>query len=691
MPRPKPLERRRCQKACEICKRKKEKCDGLAPCSLCKKRRIEERCVYVGGRSSVHAQASPRVRVQSNDIQIRSSSIQDTLEQTWLSPTGDDGEGSETPVGAVEAPVPKDARLVTDATGQYVYLGDSASPSFLHNVRLIVATAMGPCDFTTDSNQHRIVEAGPEPDDFSPHWPQSLGPIEAIELALQYRIAVSGALDLFDHQALDQSIQKFAKDPARSCWPNAASLYLVLALGAQARAANQLDDMVGQTCFVLGRDLAMAGLKATPDIFMVQACCMIAWYLLTASRRSIATMYLGLAAQAAYSIGIHRQEANATFRDEDRKVRERVWKTLRVCDIFLSATMGRPSTTSHVACNVDLDASANIHKNGAESISERHRKWTVDFSETSKADSLSASADRGVDPAIFFGSSTLLMAYHYSIILLTRPFLTLHVKTCVDQRSSQMPARRDHMDVMTYSDACVSSALKMIDLAHEFASKPLSPNRSPLQLNSTFISALSLGLAYFGNYKSTEWPLEAALTKATTILKRLGSHSLQAARHSEIIGKLWDAAKRYELFYKDNTMRIRNQRVSKMFGDISVGKDSGVRPAFLNSDTATANGGMVTENSSHPRFDQPGFLVGSDMEAFGAMGAGRDHLAQPAPSVPGPDASIESSTKCYLYSDPGGQPDFFADTTPTDLIDFTFHDQAPLFYLPSDDWAQGQS
>lgn len=587
-----------------------------------------------------------------------------------------------------------------------------------------MATVMGPCGFTTDSHQNQIVEASPEPDDFQPHWPQSLGATEAIELALQYRIAVSGALDLFDRHALDRNIRHFAGDPARSCWPNAASLYLVLALGAQARAQDRLDEIIAQHCFILGREQAAAALKGTPDISMVQAYCMIAWYLLTASRRSVATMYLGLAVQAAYSIGIHRQEANATFGEEDKKFRERVWKTLRVCDIFLSATMGRPSTTSHVACNVDLDSSANMTNLGegyvrlehrqasaitrlclifeqilcvvysmhglslrsAKSISERHRKWTVDFSETSKADSLSPGTDHDIDPAIVFGSATLLMAYHYSIILLTRPFLTLHVKTRVDQKSSQTQAKRDHMDVTTYSDACVSSAIKIIDLAYEFSSKPLSPNRSPLLLNSTFISALSLGLAYFGNYKSSDWPLERALTRATTILKRLGTHNPQAARHSTIIEELWEAAKHYELSDKDNTMRARNQRVSKMFGDVSVEDSSSASPTFVGSGFVATNTAVSNQSPSRLPFNAQSTFGGSDLGTFGAVKTGRNYPAQPAPSLFGFEASEESSMQHYPHPDARNQGDFLSNTTPTDLIDFAFDDQAPLFYLASNYW-----
>ena len=438
-------------------------------------------------------------------------------------------------------------------------------------------------------------------------------------------------------------------------------------------------------------------------------------------------MYLGLAVQAAYNIGLHRQEANAVFGSEDRRFRERVWKSLRVCDVFLSATLGRPSTTSHVACNVDWNSSAKVHEDNnelsrpeqrhasaisrlclifeqilsvvystqrlslrsARSISKRHRKWTMDFSETSKADSLSPGTNDDFDAAVFFGSSTLLMAYHYSIILLTRPFLTLHVKTCVNQRLAQVQARKDHVDVMTYSDACVSSALKMIDLAYDFSVKPLSPKRTPLLTNSTFISALSLGLAYFGNYKSSEWPLETAMSRATTVLQRLGNHSPQAARHSDIIGQLWSAAKRYEQLYKDNTMQVRNQRVGEMFGIISIEQDSSAGAVLKASDLLIPDLASTTRSSVRVRANEASLLSNSDMATLGVFETEGEQPSQTALSMSSHNATGVTHAQSYLYPHSEDQLGFLAGITPPDLYDFALDDQAPLFYIASDLWGNG--
>ncbi|KAJ5628073.1 hypothetical protein N7490_010301 [Penicillium lividum] len=56
-------------------------------------------------------------------------------------------------------PVPKAARLLRDGEGRFVCIGDSAGLSFLQIVRRIVASSVGPCQFTKDHSRHFILEA----------------------------------------------------------------------------------------------------------------------------------------------------------------------------------------------------------------------------------------------------------------------------------------------------------------------------------------------------------------------------------------------------------------------------------------------------------------------------------------------------------------------------------------------------
>lgn len=45
--------------------------------------------------------------------------------------------------------------------GFAVYIGDSASLSFLQTIRRIVTSSIGPSSFTTDEQRHNLVEISP--------------------------------------------------------------------------------------------------------------------------------------------------------------------------------------------------------------------------------------------------------------------------------------------------------------------------------------------------------------------------------------------------------------------------------------------------------------------------------------------------------------------------------------------------
>ena len=225
--------------------------------------------------------------------------------------------------------------------------------SFLQTIRRIVDNSIGPSSFTTDKLRHTLIEQSTTIQDVRiDSGEPALELSNALDLARQFFIACSGALDLFNSSFIIEQIQIWVQDPKRSQWPSRSIFYLVLAIGAQARARGYADDHAAEHYFGLGRQYAIIDLVDDPSLLTVQAFSMIAWYMVTACRRNGALMYLGFAVQAAYSLGIHRHEANVVFGKEAAISRERAWKTLRACDLFLSASMGRPSTTSNIDCNI---------------------------------------------------------------------------------------------------------------------------------------------------------------------------------------------------------------------------------------------------------------------------------------------------------------------------------------------------
>jgi hypothetical protein len=473
--------------------------------------------------------------------------------------------------------------------------------------------SIGPSSFTTDKLRHRLIEQNSmiqntHIGDSEP----TLNLSNALELTRQFFLACSGALDLFDSSFIVEQIQAWVQDPMRCRWLDCSIFYLVFALGAQARAHGSADDHTAEHFFRLGRQHATMTLVDEPSLLTVQAFTMIVWYLVAACRRSAALMNLGLAVQAAYGLGIHRHEANIVFGEEVAISRERAWKTLRVCDLFLSASMGRPSTTSNIDCNIpfrrhklpDDQGQADAYdrlssamtricmiferilsevytKHAvslelAASISGQHREWTADLPEMLRVDGLSRSEQRNaVDLTRILGSATVVMAYYYSIILLTRPFLTFRVGSYIKTRSPWPDLPGERPDVTTYSDACVDSAIKGIEIANSVALIDGMPRRLPLIINSVFISALGLGLAYFGDYDLRGWSLETGLTQALTVLGHFGPCNPQAARYKQIIEYLRGATTQYKEQRDRVLLQSRTEHVSSVFGSVSAHLDSG--------------------------------------------------------------------------------------------------------------------
>ena len=591
--------------------------------------------------------------------------------------------------------------------------------SFLQTIRRIVDNSIGPSNFTTDKLRHTLIEQsttirGVRIDNDEPVLELS----NVLDLARQFFLACSGALDLFDSSFIIEQIQIWVQDPKRSQWPSRSIFYLVLAIGAQARARGHADDHAAEHYFGLGRQYATTDLVEDPSILTVQAFSMITWYMVTACRRNGASMNLGFAVQAAYSLGIHRHEANVVFGKEAAISRERAWKTLRVCDLFLSASMGRPSTTSNIDCNIPcrrhmrpdneehaeeylrLDSAMTriciiferilsevytkhaVSLELAGSISAQHREWTTELPEMLRVDGLSRPDKRSaIDLTRILGSAIVVMAYYYSIILLTRPFLTFRVSSYIKTRSPWPEFPSESPDVTTYSDACVDSAIKGIDIAHSVALINGMPKRLPLVINSVFISALSLGLAYFGDYDLRGWALETGMSQAITIFGYFGPFNPQSARYKQIIEYLRDAAAQYKEQRDNLLLQERTQQVRNVFGNVSteLGDEntSVVRPTpFHGSNTISglsaseamrSNGQTTPVGSRIPTVQDFEMIMQSSMITTSGMLA-----PQPGDQDGRDDMQYSAAEEDF--------ENFFSTLSPLSSS-FSFGDEVPLFSM----------
>ncbi|KAH8203955.1 hypothetical protein TruAng_001897 [Truncatella angustata] len=587
MPRPKvdPRFRRRVAHACES------------------SRRVEGACRY-----------SKYPRPASQDDQL-TSGHPDGEARLELAVLGDRSSASlltqvDIPV-ANSSPLFKDSQMLEDSRDKFIYVGESASLSFLETVRGAIRVAVGPCAFTNEPARNHMLESTPKIR-FETAQEPSLDLATAQSLARQFFLAVSGILDLFDPPWLMAQLQDWVDQPSRMSKTGSAIIHLTIAIGSQGRASGELDELFAEQCFAYGRQLTMFNLLNDLSLATIQAVTLISYYMMAACQYDAAFINLGLASRAAYTLGIHLHETNKAFGGEEVLARERAWKSLRVCDLFLAASLGRPPATSAAAskndwapiksarecerpgaarqvfsatfriCNVferillEVYAEKAVSLDLAISISRQHRQWTEELPQTLMVDGLEES-DAGQDSDIFprrsrissrHGCRMVTMAYYYSIVLLTRPFLTLQIRHASTGESRTIDSSSTQASLATYSDACVNSAIRGIDNAYEYVFELDTPKRQPFVVNNVFISALCLGLAYLDTSGRLKWPVDRSLDRAIKILAHLAGLNTQSARYAGICRQLKEAVTIYTTRKDDTLLRANNRIVQRIFGDV---------------------------------------------------------------------------------------------------------------------------
>ncbi|KAL4731715.1 hypothetical protein ACLX1H_000696 [Fusarium chlamydosporum] len=609
-------ERRRCAEACESCKRRKQRCDGRRPCARCIKRGLGHEC-----RGSPSASGpGPRRIVASSLPSPDPDGLSNITEQP--TPAGSIIVGSRSGLTSVENTfteeeasssfqllsetqperLPRMSRLVQDTRGEYMFIGDSASLSFLQNIRRIVRRSIGDCALVNDPLRHGIVESSPETRrgwilSSARNPPSRQTEQDAEYLMRWYLESTNSVLLLFDQKELAHGIRKWIEDGQGNADLASPVYYLVFAIGAQTGPEDK--DDLAETFFNYARYLTVETLIEEPGIITIQALVLIAMYLLGASRRNAAFMYLGMAVRAAYAIGLHRHDISSLFSTTDGRAREQLWKGIRILDLFMSASLGRPPSTSELrdtadpqnysACNdlsmifesilTDVYAKRMITPGILERISKHLRRWTSQCGEGLAVDGIEQDdfvRDLNGDEQPNVGLIHLKLTGHWSVMLLSLPFLHKAVSQHVEE-AEQSPNRSTKTasssnQVLVHS--CLESAVRTVDLLQALFRTGTVPKRLPIVGNAAFVSGLVLGAAIFGDFDNS-FPLEKSLRAARGVLERLARYDAVAKRHLMILDHLQGACD----IYMETRARLRMERqgylVNGLFGRIhTIGKST---------------------------------------------------------------------------------------------------------------------
>lgn len=200
------------------------------------------------------------------------------------------------------------SRMLFDNRGQLLYVGETATLSFLQLLRMMVETTRGPSTFTQEPLRHRIIEnAFPLPSEIkcSHLLPEKTTCLVLVNSFFENAI---GLIYVFDEQTFLEAIEGCYSDPLSADHRWLCLLNLVLAVGLilatppvgssdadiinqlRSKQPNRSDIFYYNAKSLNDPTIAVENL----DFCSVQALLLITIYMLCRSRRNAAYTYLGM-------------------------------------------------------------------------------------------------------------------------------------------------------------------------------------------------------------------------------------------------------------------------------------------------------------------------------------------------------------------------------------------------------------
>ncbi|KAM7192463.1 hypothetical protein V8F33_008338 [Rhypophila sp. PSN 637] len=604
-------------------------------------------------RSDTHS-SSERRRRRSRRRSRRGSltfrTITTTPREEEDSHEDDEEDGSENDEEPDDTEVPRDARLVRDPQGKLIFIGDCAPLSFFQTVRRLVTsrvdaaafdgcggggggggsislgagldgTGTGTAAVSGAGGSSTSTTLGSQGSGIGPplrmtttgSWPPGVD-ISSVHAAVEAYLAVtSGLVDLFEDGAevdgLQDSILTWAgslASPTGTATADATSAvnYLVLAIGHQAihssSASSSSEADPSQLYFEYARTLAFADLGGNFGIGSlqgVQVHILIAIYMLFLHQTNGAFLFFGIAARAAYSIGIHRTEINARFGEGIKRLREKIWRSLRVVDLFLSTSMGRPPAASDVDCTVgysdELDKGLNLLNASVqvllitervvlqvysrrkisvqltEGISRELRDWSSRWlgglKEVVDGKDTTGEEGRRMRKRCVNGACQVLASYYYAVILVSRPFLMVELHhrlagTAAEDGNGLVSGRTK------LADACIDAAVLMVSPVQDLIARGEMARRAPVVVSWLFAASLVLGLGLLGGFGRV---IEKHCRASIAALEYFADSDAHAVQYSLIAKSLLTTALGY-LERQETLDRLRRtESSSQIFGLLS--------------------------------------------------------------------------------------------------------------------------
>ncbi|KAF2759837.1 hypothetical protein EJ05DRAFT_474892 [Pseudovirgaria hyperparasitica] len=619
------------------------KCNGGYPCARCAKQRPDG-CQYtIPNRRKLRESLRAASRTQQAVPNLVSSVA--TEHAMLAGPAGPQHTVTpslhrhSSPGDEEETAIPREGRLLRDTQGKLVFVGDCAPLSFLQTVRKLISTCV---ELETTASQERdpVLEQVEVRDSACQ---TGLTPALVQKACDNFFRATFGIVDLFDESFLSEMNAWHNDDSAGS-----AVKYLVLAIGLQND-----DDVLAGHFFHKGRKIALLHLAADVEISTVQAFLLVSVFMVRACQANGAFMYFGLAARATYSIGLHRAEVNAYYGPASQEQRHRLYKSLKVMDLFLSVSLARPPAITDADCTVPyrqddpgkpgssvdgllqamliiehivqaVYCERKISLSIAEKISEQLKDWA-----SRRLPYLQQTLQSTTDQGIIVSACQTLSTYYYAIMLITRPFLMFDVYRALKEgadrpntaspRTSSLSNKR-----MRFTESCIDAACLLLDTVQQVLDRDIMPHKTPIIVPWIFTASLVVCVGLLGGLGRV---LEQYARTSITALEYLAKSDAHASQYASIAESLLKTTTEF-LVKKDMEERCRKVKTSsdlfgmvhRAYNDTSTGSTPSSSSPFMQEThpvtIPNTNARYTTADTSNAPLPETVCSLGLDADFF---------------------------------------------------------------------------
>ncbi|EXJ79525.1 hypothetical protein A1O3_07804 [Capronia epimyces CBS 606.96] len=637
-----PANRMRVSEACVQCRVSKKRCDSLQPCSKCTLRGIQNSCTFTKSLSSAGPKpATPHKRPprpQQQQHQPTEARLQPSSGSNRSSGPALERDNNSTctssPVDTQEDP-PGEARhrtqprLLNDSRGERVFVGSSASLSFLQFIRDVVAGSMGISDFTHDTENTRMFEAAQSDPDRVTNSKIHIDASTKLQYGQNFCLVTKGLLGFITTQDLPHVLDLDTTVSSQQDTQKAAIANLVLAIGAQCAPASLEQTRIEKDCLASAQAAAYAGMLESPSLGAIKVFLLLGFYMFGACRRNAGFMYLGVAARAAYALGLHSDECCSALPDPTKEQQHLVWMSLVTMDHIVSSILGRATASllhhndynpkqsivtmtealgasqQALCANYQLSELVNgiiytLYKNpsvttqAADEYLEKLDNWSNALPSSLHLNEAPLSTDHLAWERVC-DSLHVSCYYHFAVILVCRPFLISQLlnRLLGNKRSAgYYPSRssplENDQDEASLAKKCVTAATYMAQTCSEVLESGFLLESGPILKAWIFVAGLVLGLEMFA-LDTPNADVEAAFRASRSVLQRLGTRSAQAKHYYDILGYLGSVVIKKREEQASQSGAQSGRRVAKMlnFGSkrsspvVSIGQDDfAVDPMF---------------------------------------------------------------------------------------------------------------